>query len=70
MPSKTIDQLIINSPYSEPREHWKYDREIPPLFSRPGRRPAGYVRASESSKHSTTLASSSSFRWLTRSARA
>ena len=50
MPSKTIDQLIINSPYEEPREHWKYDRESR-LFSRvPGRRPAGYVRASESSK--------------------
>jgi type III restriction enzyme len=50
MPSKTIDQLIINSPYREPAEHWKYDRESR-LFSRvPGRRPAGYVRASESSK--------------------
>lgn len=49
-PSKTIDQLIINSPYSEPAEHWKYDRETR-LFSRlAGRRPAGYVRASESSK--------------------
>ncbi len=49
-PSKTIDQLIINSPYSEPAEHWKYDRESR-LFSRlPGRRPAGFVRASESSK--------------------
>jgi type III restriction enzyme len=50
MPSKTIDQLIINSPYEGPREHWKYDRESR-LFSRvSGRRPAGYVRASESSK--------------------
>jgi type III restriction enzyme len=50
MPSKTIDQLIINSPYSEPAEHWKYDRESR-LFSRvSGRRPAGYVRASDSSK--------------------
>jgi type III restriction enzyme len=50
MPSKTIDQLIINSPYEEPREYWKYNRESR-LFSRaPGRRPAGYVRASESSK--------------------
>jgi type III restriction enzyme len=37
MPTKTIDQLIINSPYEEPREHWKYDRETR-LFSRvPGR---------------------------------
>jgi type III restriction enzyme len=50
MPTKTIDQLIINSPYSEPTEHWKYDRESR-LFNRePGRRPAGYVRASDNSK--------------------
>jgi type III restriction enzyme len=50
MASKTIDQLIINSPYEEPAEHWKYDRETR-LFSRvPGRRPAGYVRASDNSK--------------------
>src|SRR5882762_2741771 len=50
MPSKTIDKLIINSPYSEPAEHWRYDRESR-LFSRaPGRRPAGYVRASDNSK--------------------
>lgn len=50
MPSKTIDQLIINSPYSEPAEHWKYERETR-LFSRvPGRRSAGYVRASDNSK--------------------
>jgi type III restriction enzyme len=48
--SKTIDQLIINSPYSEPAEYWKYDRGSR-LFSRAhGRRPAGYVRASETSK--------------------
>ncbi len=48
--TKSIDQLIINSPYEEPAEHWKYDRETR-LFSRvPGRRPAGYVRATESSK--------------------
>jgi type III restriction enzyme len=50
MPTGTIDQLIINSPYNEPAEHWKYDRESR-LFNRDqGRRPAGYVRASESSK--------------------
>jgi type III restriction enzyme len=48
MPSKTIDQLIINSPYSEPVEYWRYDRESR-LFSRvPGRRDAGYVRACSS----------------------
>jgi type III restriction enzyme len=50
MATKTIDQLIINSPYREPAEHWKYDRESR-LFSRvAGRRAAGYVRATESSK--------------------
>src|SRR5216684_2257676 len=50
MPTKTIDQLIINSPYEEPREYWKRDAESK-LFSRlPGRRPAGYIRATESSK--------------------
>src|SRR5260370_4719930 len=50
MPSKNIDQLIINPPYEEPREYWKRDSESK-LFSRvPGRRPAGYIRATESSK--------------------
>ena len=48
--SATIDQLIINSPYEEPREHWRYDRETR-LFTRESeRRKAGYVRASESSR--------------------
>src|SRR2546427_13281881 len=46
----TIDQLIINSPYEEPREHWRYHRETR-LFTRElERRKAGYVRASESSR--------------------
>ncbi len=46
----TIDQLIITSPYAEPKEHWKYDRETRRFTREPGRRPAGYVRASEASK--------------------
>ncbi|HEU5413763.1 MAG TPA: DEAD/DEAH box helicase family protein [Candidatus Angelobacter sp.] len=46
----TIDQLIITSPYEEPKEHWKYDRETRRFTREPGRRPAGYVRASEASK--------------------
>ena len=25
--SETIDQLIINSPYDEPAEHWRYHLE-------------------------------------------
>ena len=48
--SATIDQLIISSPYEEPREHWKYDRETRRFTREPGRRPAGYIRASEASK--------------------
>jgi type III restriction enzyme len=48
--SATIDQLIISSPYNEPREHWKYDRETRRFTREPGRRPAGYIRASDASK--------------------
>ena len=48
--TETIDQLIINSPYEEPGEHWSYHRETR-LFTRElERRRAGYVRASESSR--------------------
>jgi type III restriction enzyme len=48
--SAIIDQLIINSPYEEPHEHWRYHRETR-LFTRdPERRNAGYVRASEKSR--------------------
>jgi len=37
MATQSIDQFILNSPYSRPAENWKYNRE-----SRfPGRRPAG-----------------------------
>ena len=45
-----INQLIINSPYREPARHWSYDRETRTFSLKEGRRPAGYVRASESSK--------------------
>lgn len=48
--SATIDQLIISSPYEEPAEHWKYDRETRRFSREPGRRPAGYIRASDASK--------------------
>src|SRR6266849_3255249 len=47
---KTIEQLVINSPYSEPTQYWSYERESREFTLREGRRPAGYVRASESSK--------------------
>lgn len=50
MSHATIDQLIINPPYSEPQEHWRYDR-ITRSFERvPTRRPAGYIVASESAR--------------------
>ncbi len=47
---KQIDKLIINSPYEEPQRHWSYDRETRLFSLKEGRRPAGYVRASENSK--------------------
>ena len=50
MAQKSIDRLIINSPYDEPGKHWKYDREKRTFSLKEGRRPAGYVIASESSK--------------------
>ncbi len=46
----TIDHLIINSPFEEPKEYWHYDRETRLFEKRQGRRPAGYVLATESSK--------------------
>ena len=45
-----IDKLIINSPYSEPTHYWSYDRETRSFSLAEGRRPAGYVIASETSK--------------------
>jgi type III restriction enzyme len=50
MAQKTIDRLIINSPYEEPSRHWRYDRETRLFSLVEGRRLAGYVVASESSK--------------------
>lgn len=46
----TIDQLNINSPYEEPGHYWSYDRETRSFTRKEGRRPAGYVIASENSK--------------------
>ena len=50
MAQSTIDRLIINSPYEEPARHWRYERETRLFSLEDGRRPAGYVVASESSK--------------------
>ena len=46
----TIDQLIINRPYEEPKEHWTYKRERMKFSRVAGRRPAGYLIASGDSK--------------------
>jgi len=48
--SASIDQLIICSPYETPGEHWKYNRETRRFSREPGRRSAGYIRASDASK--------------------
>jgi len=50
MPSTTIDRLIINSPYEEPRQHWRYDPATKLFELTEGRRPAGYIAATPSSK--------------------
>src|SRR3989304_9092240 len=45
-----IDKLIINSPYEEPKSYWSYDSKTRTFSRKDGRRPAGYVVASESSR--------------------
>ena len=50
MAQNSIDQLIINAPYDEPAQHWSYDRDQRLFSMKAGRRPAGYVVASEDSK--------------------
>jgi len=47
---KKIDKLIINSPYEEPQQYWEYIRDTREFILQEGRRPAGYIVASESSK--------------------
>ena len=47
---KKIDKLIINSPYEEPKQFWEYIRDNREFVLQEGRRPAGYIVASESSK--------------------
>ncbi len=47
---QSIDKLIINSPYVEPTQYWSYDGKTRSFSLKDGRRPAGYVVASESSR--------------------
>lgn len=48
--AKSIEKLIINSPYEEPTQYWYYDRETRDFYIKEGRRPAGYVMATPNSK--------------------
>ncbi|MFS8894019.1 BPTD_3080 family restriction endonuclease [Synechococcus sp. O70.1] len=50
MARTTVDRLIINSPYEEPKYHWHYDRQTRTFELVEGRRPAGYVVATPGSK--------------------
>ena len=50
MAPTTIGQLIVNSPYEEPAEHWQYDRVTRSFDRAEGRRSAGYVVASQDSR--------------------
>ena len=50
MPKSTIDRLIVNSPYNEPTRHWHYDHRTRLFDLKNGRRPAGYLVASEDSR--------------------
>jgi type III restriction enzyme len=45
--AKTIDRLIINSPYEEPEEHWSCNPGTRAFDRIPGRRPAGYFVAGQ-----------------------
>ncbi|HOG19942.1 MAG TPA: DEAD/DEAH box helicase family protein [Bacteroidales bacterium] len=48
--AKSIEKLIINSPYEEPTQYWFYDRENRDFHIKEGRRPAGYVVATPNSQ--------------------
>ena len=50
MEQETIDRLIINGPYEEPKEYWRYNPLSRGFSREPGRRPAGYLKASRRSK--------------------
>ncbi len=48
--AKSIEKLIINTPYEEPMQHWFYERENRDFYIKEGRRPAGYVMATPNSQ--------------------
>ena len=45
--AKVIDTLIINSPYDEPKKHWKYISDTQEFELVEGRRAAGYWKATQ-----------------------
>lgn len=47
MGQTSIDHLIINSPFVEPSQYWNYESDYMVFRLKEGRRPAGYVVASE-----------------------
>lgn len=49
--SAKIEQLIINSPYTEPLYHWEYNKERKSFDRIEGRRSAGYLVASNDAKN-------------------
>lgn len=49
MPEKPTS-LVVNSPYEEPTQHWSYNRERRTFSLAKGRRPAGYLIASQGSQ--------------------
>ena len=49
MPEKPTS-LVVNSPYEEPTQHWSYNRECRTFSLAEGRRPAGYLIASQGSQ--------------------
>jgi type III restriction enzyme len=53
--AKTIDQLIINSPYKEPEEHWSYNPAAQAFDRLSGRRSAGYFVAGQGSNQYNDL---------------
>lgn len=50
MSRTTIDRLIINSSYEEPKPYWRYDRETRTFELVGGLRPAGYIMATPGQK--------------------
>ncbi len=45
-----IKQLVINSPYNAPSQHWDYNRETNSFAKEEGRRPAGYLMSDPATK--------------------